>query len=273
MRQKKMGNTLMYGAIIGDIVGSAYEFSPVFRNKPESFDFPLFSSSSAYTDDTIMTCAIASALLEKKDVSETMRQFSRDYVCQSGGYGTRFQDWLNNPKAEAYNSCGNGAGMRVSSVGYFAKNEDDCIRLSDKVTEVTHNHYEGMKAARVVSLLIYHSLQGKDLSYLRKIAVSNYNINFDLEELRKNYEHSEICQTSVPEALYCFLSSKNFEDCLRRVNYIGGDTDTIGAMACAIASAYYRSIPSFMIEECRKRLPSSLQQIIENVPLHLKDRE
>ena len=267
MNNKK--NYLMYGAVIGDIVGSMWEFSMSVEDKPLSYDFELFPKDANYTDDTVMSVAIAYSLLHQLDVSKTMREFAVKYPCPKGGYGGRFSRWLFDDSMGPINSFGNGAGMRVSSVGYFASSVEECKLLSKKVTEVTHNHPEGLKGAETISLMVYYALHNKELTFLKDYAISSYpQINsFDYEGLRKNYVHNSTCQGSIPEALYCFLTSKSFEDCLRRINYIGGDTDTTGAMACAIASAYYKWIPSFMIEETKKRLPQIFIDTIEAVPL------
>ena len=156
--------------------------------------------------------------------------------------------------------------MRVSPVAYFASSEEECIRLSGEVTKITHNAKEGLKGARVVSLCVYKALHGANKKELREFIESNYKVDFDLEELHQNYGMDETCQGSVPEALFCFLSSDNFEDCLRRVCYIGGDADTIGAMACAIASAYYKEIPAELLSIVKRDLPNGFKDVLDKIP-------
>lgn len=258
-------NVLIYGAVIGDIFGSSWEFSNYVDEKPESFDSITFEDGN-YTDDTVMTVAVADSLLRRCDVSMMMRSYARTYRCPRGGYGARFYNWLFNPYAGPYGSCGNGAGMRVSSVAYFAKSEEECILLAKQVTEVTHNHPEGLKAAEVLSLCIYRALHGATKEQLKEYISSQYEISFDLEELHKYYKHNETCQKSVPEAFYCFLSSNSFEDCLRRVCYIGGDADTVGAMACALASAFYKEVPEKLLDLVREKLPQHFKEVLDNVP-------
>ena len=255
---------LIYGAIIGDYFGSNYEFSSRVEDKAKSLDITF--EKGAYTDDTVMSVAVADALLGKEDVASTLRKYGRSYPCPQGGYGGRFQAWLFDENMGPYGSFGNGAGMRVSPVAYFASSEEECIWLSDEVTEITHNAKEGLKGARVVSLCVYKALHGANKKELREFIESNYKVDFDLEELHQNYGMDETCQGSVPEALFCFLSSDNFEDCLRRVCYIGGDADTIGAMACAIASAYYKEIPAELLSIVKRDLPNGFKDVLDKIP-------
>lgn len=264
----KKENNLVYGAIIGDYFGSNWEFTNFVSQKPRDLESLTFKDGD-YTDDTVMTVAVAESLLNKKDVANTMREYAHIYRCPRGGYGGRFYSWLNTPSAKPYNSFGNGAGMRVSAVSYFATSEEECLSLADKVTEVSHNHPEGMKAARVLSLAIYRALHGSSKEELRTLIEENYNVDFNLEELHLTYRHYETCQQSVPQAFYCFLSSSSFEDCLRRVCYIGGDADTIGAMACALAAAYYKDIPEYMIKKVKSDLPTHFKEVLNSVPLSI----
>ena len=256
---------LIYGAVIGDYFGSNYEFISSVERKPSSLDIPFERGN--YTDDTVMTVAVADALLNGKDVAQTMRAYGRSHPFPEGGYGGRFRRWLEEESMGPYGSCGNGAGMRVSPVAYFASSEKECAELSDRVTEVTHNAKEGMKGAKVISLCVYKALHGASKENLGEFIEGNYRIDFDLEGLHRHYGMEETCQRSVPQALYCFLSSEDFLDCLRRVCYIGGDADTIGAMACAIASAYYKEIPAKLLSIVKENLPSDFVEILSRVPV------
>ncbi len=255
---------IVYGAIIGDYFGSNYEFSSSVDEKAKSLDV-VFEEGN-YTDDTVMSVAVADALIKNEDVAATLRKYGRAYPYPKGGYGGRFLSWLRDENMGPYRSFGNGAGMRVSPVAYFASSEEECIRLSDKVTEVTHDAKEGLKGARVIALCVYKALHGTSKEELRKFIETNYNVDFDLEELHESYRMDETCQGSVPQALYCFLSSNSFEDCLRRVCYIGGDADTIGAMACAVASAYYKEIPAKLLSIVKMDLPKDFVEVLEKIP-------
>ncbi len=270
MEAKQMQNKntdkhdIIYGAIVGDYFGSNFEFSSCVEDKAKSLDIVL--EEGGYTDDTVMSVAVAEALLKNENVASTLRKYGKSYPYPKGGYGGGFFAWLRNENMGPYGSFGNGAGMRASPVAYFASSEEECIRLSDKVTAVTHNAKEGLKGARVIALCIYKALHGASKEELRKFAEDNYEVEFDLEELHQNYEMDETCQGSVPQALYCFLSSNSFDDCLRRVCYIGGDADTIGAMACAIASAYYKEIPAKTLSIVKNDLPKDFIDILDKVP-------
>ena len=225
----------MLGAIIGDVVGSRFEFHN-YRSKK----FDLFSNKCFFTDDTVMTCAIAKALVDKQDIVKTMVEYGKKYP--RAGYGGRFMWWLFYGNHEPYYSFGNGAAMRVSACAYMAHSEKEVKMLSRKVTAVTHDHPEGLKGAEVTAVMIYKALNGVlNKEELREYALNKYPeiANFDLKELRKTYKFNETCQETVPQAIYCFLISKSFEDCLRTSVSIGGDTDTLCAISCAIAEAYY----------------------------------
>lgn len=232
----------MLGAIIGDIVGSIYEFDNI-RTK----NFQLFSSRCFFTDDTVMTVAIYKALakskkfnykdLEKKSI-QCMQEYGKIYPQMS--YGMSFNWWLKSRSPKPYNSFGNGAAMRVSPVAYFAESLDDVKELSCKVTAVTHNHTEGIKGAEATAVAIWFALNGKSKDEIKEYIENNYySLNFNYEDLVKNYYFNETCQNTVPQAIYCFLISESFEDCLRTSISIGGDSDTLCAISCAIAEAYY----------------------------------
>lgn len=230
----------MLGAIIGDIVGSKYEF-----NNIKTKNFPLFSDGCYATDDSVMTIAVLDICINKniynKDkIIDTLKKWGRRYP--QAGYGGTFYSWVLGDDRLPYYSYGNGAAMRISPVAYFAKSEEEVKEFSRRITEVTHNHPEGLKGAEVTAMMIYKALHGATKRDLEEYAVSCYPEikNFDYEELKRTYTHAEeICQNTVPQAIYCFLISKDFEDCLRTTISIGGDCDTTAAISCAIAEAYY----------------------------------
>ena len=247
----------MLGAIIGDSVGSKYEF-----NNIKTKDFKITQNDFEATDDTIMTLAVCDILQRhvannRDEVIDTIRKWARAYP--NAGYGGRFFNWaLYSDTRKSYHSCGNGSAMRVSACGWYGRDEEEVKELSKAVTEVTHDHPEGIKGAEVTAMCVYYARIGKDKDFIRKYVEQYYNLDFDYEELRKTYYHGEeICQNTVPQAIYCFLISNSFEDCLRTTISIGGDCDTTAAISCAIAEAYYKEIPTFLAEWTIKSLPKS----------------
>lgn len=237
--KRKMRRVL--GAIIGDIVGSVYEF-----NEIKTKDFPLFSEHCCPTDDSIMTLAIASALVEcEKDYSklaaETIKQMQLwGMKYPKAGYGSMFSDWLCSNNPQPYNSFGNGSAMRVSPVVYFAKSLEEVKELSRIVTSVTHNHPEGIKGAEATAVAAYMALhECKKEEIFAVINAEYYPMNFTLDEIRADYEFNETCQETVPQALKAFFEATSFEDAIRNAISIGGDSDTIAAITGAVAGAYY----------------------------------
>jgi len=237
--KRKMRRVL--GAIIGDIVGSVYEF-----NEIKTKDFPLFSEHCCPTDDSMMTLAVASALVEcKRDYSklaaETIKQmqlWGKKYP--KAGYGSMFSDWLCSNNPQAYNSFGNGSAMRVSPVVYFAKSLEEVKELSRIVTSVTHNHPEGIKGAEATAVAAYMALhESKKEEIFAVINAEYYPMNFTLDDIRADYEFNETCQETVPQALKAFFEATSFEDAIRNAISIGGDSDTIAAITGAVAGAYY----------------------------------
>lgn len=248
----------MLGAIIGDVVGSRFEF-----NNIKTKDFKLFTKQNRFTDDSVMTVAVAESLLrsEGKDTVQYLHKWGKKYP--HAGYGGHFYYWLKNGDTKPYNSCGNGSAMRVSACGFLGKTEEQVKEYAIRVTEVTHNHPEGIKGAIVTAMCIYYARTGKDKDFIKNYVSQFYDLNFDYEELRKTYTHEEeICQNTVPQAIYCFLISNNFEDCLRTTISIGGDCDTTAAISCAIAEAYY-GIPKQFIKLVSLFLPSDMKAIIK----------
>ena len=246
----------MLGAIIGDIAGSRFEFNNCRRK-----DFgELLAKDCQTTDDTYMTLAIANAILEteeklKETYSESdnkeqyLNSLKEKVICNmqllgqvypDGKYGGRFIQWIYSKNPKPYNSFGNGSAMRVSPIGYIGKTLEDVKELSKAVTEVTHNHPEGIKGAESVAVAIYLLKNGMRKEDLKDYIVRNYyQIDFTLDEIRDTYLFDETCQGSVPQAFEAFFESESFEDCIRNAISIGGDSDTIGAIAGSLAEAYY----------------------------------
>lgn len=249
----------MLGAIIGDVVGSVYEFNNIRTKK-----FELFGKENFLTDDSIMTIAITEVLKngyqdDNDKIVETLKKWGRKYP--KAGYGGHFFKWLFTEETEPYYSFGNGAAMRVSPVGWYANSEEEVKKLSKKVTEVTHNHPEGLKGAEVTAMCIYYARIGKSKEFIKKYVSQYYNIDFDYEDLKKNYWFNETCQDTVPQAIYCFLISKNFEDCIRTTISIGGDCDTTAAISCAIAEAYY-GIPKKIVKKILTYLTKEMREVL-----------
>lgn len=249
----------MLGALLGDIVGSIYEFHNI-----KTKDFPLFKEESLYTDDSVMTLAVAEILqkgyIDDKDkIIDTLKKWGQAYP--DAGYGGHFYGWVLGNKRTPYNSCGNGSAMRVSACGWYGNSEEEVIDYATKVTEVTHNHPEGIKGAVVTALCIYYARTGKSKEFLKNYMELEYPLikELDYEELIKSYVHEpEICQITVPEALYCFIISNSFIDCIKTTISIGGDCDTTAAISGAIAEAFYKdSITDELLAEIRKRAPKS----------------
>lgn len=233
----------MIGPIIGDIAGSRFEF-----NNWRSKEFDLFTTKCFFTDDTVMSLAICQALLEWREpgafvdlearVVQTMQEFGVLYP--NSGYGGRFRVWLRTENPKPYGSFGNGSAMRVSGCGYVAESIEEAISLSRIVTAVTHNHPEGIKGAEATAVAVYLARTGKSMREIREyIEDRYYKIDFTLDEIRPTYEFNETCQETVPQAFAAFFESTSFEDCVRNSISVGGDSDTLAAIACGVAEAYY----------------------------------
>ena len=246
----------MLGAIIGDMVGSIYEFHPI-----KTKEFEIFNPEMRMTDDSFLTIAVAKAIMLNYPIfyhnEELIKKLQKDVADEFveafekhpyAGFGGMFFRWCVECKesgkiAKPYNSFGNGSAMRISPVGWVAKSEEEVKVLSKAVTEITHNHPEGLKGAEAVAMCIYLARQGWTKTAIGDRMIKEYYpeiSTFDFENLVKTYKFSEICQNSVPQAIYCFLMSHSLEDAIRNCVAIGGDCDTTGAMAGAIAEAYYQ---------------------------------
>ena len=255
----------MLGAIIGDIVGSRWEFNSI-----KTKDFLFLSEHNFITDDSMMTLAIAKSFLECKSdfsnlselVVKNMQYIGRKYP--NGGYGGKFNVWLyeNNPKP--YNSFGNGSAMRVSPCGIVGKSIEEVKNLSKKVTEVTHNHPEGIKGAEATAVAIFLARNGKNPFEIKDYINENYYpMNFTIDEIREKYRFNEICQDTVPQAIMSFIEAKDFEDCLRNAVSLGGDADTLAAIAGSIAE-YHFGISEELRKQAIEYLPKELFQILND---------
>lgn len=252
---------MLYGAIFGDIVGSLYEWDNI-----KTKDFELFDEDSFFTDDTVMSIAVACALNECRGNYDTLSQIATGFMQMLGmryfdaGYGFNFKQWLCSENPQPYNSFGNGAAMRISAVAYFAKSLQEVKELSYKITSVSHNHPEGIKGAEATAVAIFMALQGKSKEEIKEYIVKNYYpIDFTLDDIRPTYEFNETCQETVPQALEAFFEAENFEDAIRNAISIGGDSDTIAAICGSIAEAYY-GVPEDVKKFTQEKLDNNLRE-------------
>lgn len=251
--------SLLLGAIIGDMVGSTYE-SSVTRTKDYSKVRMQYGSS--FTDDTVCTIAVAEAILENKPFVDTLVKWCSAYP--NRGYGENFRNWIENPIP--YSSWGNGSGMRVSPIGFAYPRADTTKEMAIQSAEVSHNHPEGLKGAYAIALAIYYAREGFVKSYIKEHVLDKYYPEFSkitLDKIRPDYKFDVSCQGSVPHAILCFLESKDYEDCIKLSVSLGGDSDTIAAMAGGIAIAFYKEgIPEEWLNYAKEELPFAMQVII-----------
>ena len=256
----------MYGALLGDIIGSPYEFDRGNKTK----EFPLFRKDSAFTDDSVMTIAVADALLSAgKDPEGTkellvysMRRWGKKEP--DAGYGGMFYRWLRQENPQPYNSYGNGSAMRVSPAGWLYGTLEETREAARLTAEVTHNHPEGIKGAECVAAVIFLARNGKGKEEIREYVTSEfgYDLSRTCDEIRPGYRHVESCQETVPEAVTAFLEGKDFEDVIRTAVSLGGDCDTLTCIAGSMAEAYY-GVPEELKEECRKRISPEMLEVLE----------
>lgn len=255
----------MYGAILGDIIGSPFEFDMGDKSK----DFPLFSEDSSFTDDTVMTIAVAEAFLDATDDEDVIRQRLIQSMQKWGhryptaGYGARFICWLTLRDAKPYNSFGNGSAMRVSSVAWLYNDLDTVRRMARISADVTHNHPEGIKGAEATAVAIFLARTGHSKEEIKAYIEEefHYDLSRSCDEIRPYYYHVESCQETVPEAITAFLEGDSFEDVIRTAVSLGGDCDTLTCIAGSIAEGFY-GVPEEMKKECKKRLSSNLLGVL-----------
>jgi len=248
----------MIGAVAGDIIGSIYERNPI---KTEVF--PLFHTASRFTDDSVMSLAVAQAILGDKNYGREMKFLGQTFP--NAGYGGNFQKWIFESEIVPYNSWGNGSAMRVSPVGYAFNTVEDVLREARASAAVSHDHPEGIKGAQAVALAILLARQGASKDEIRtNLTVSFfYDLDRTIEEIRPDYQFDVSCMDSVPEAIIAFLDSTDYESAVRKAVSLGGDSDTLASIAGGIAEAYYKSISSTIIAEVMKILPKVLWEILE----------
>lgn len=267
----------MYGAILGDMIGAPYEFDRGNKTK----DFEMFNDRVSFTDDSVMTIAVADALMRisndaedddvKTAVIQSMQKWGKKYP--RAGYGQRFFFWLGKKNPQPYGSWGNGSAMRVSSVGWLYNSLEETRRYARLTAEVTHNHPEGIKGAEAVASAIFMARNGASKEEIKKYIIQefDYDLSRTCDEIRPGYHHIESCQETVPEALTAFMEGADFEDVVRTAVSLGGDCDTLTCIAASIAEAFY-GLPDNMKDECRKRLPKDMLGILDRFDERRSDR-
>lgn len=259
----------MIGAILGDIVGSPYEFD---RGKKIKDFGPLFIDASEYTDDSVMTIAVADGLMKagldaddaaiKKNVIKAMKEWGRKYP--GAGYGSRFIWWLQLEDEEPYGSWGNGSAMRVSSAGWLYDSLERTREVARLTAQVTHNHPEGIKGAEATASAIFMARTGKSKEEIKQYTTREfgYDLSRTLDEIRPDYHHVESCQQTVPEAITAFLEGNDFEDVVRCAVSLGGDCDTLTCIASGIAEAFY-GVPEEYKAETLARIESDMREVYD----------
>ena len=257
----------MYGALLGDIIGSPYEFDMGDKTKT----FPLFSPDSRFTDDSVMTVAVAEALMDglgeddDKVISRlvaSMQRFGRRHPF--AGYGRMFHDWLWDDDPKPYGSFGNGAAMRVSAAGWLYEDLESTRHMAGLTALVSHDHPEGIKGAQAVACAIFIARSGGSKDEIRKYITSEfgYDLSRTCDQIRPDFRHNETCQKTVPEAVEAFLEGEDFEDVIRTAVSLGGDCDTVTCIAGSIAEAFY-TVPETLKHECRNRLSADMLEVLD----------
>lgn len=255
----------MLGAVAGDIIGSWYEFHAI-----KTKEFELFPPKSKFTDDTTLSMAIAKSILDDEPYLDNVVDFGLRYF--DVGYGGFFKKWLKAEEHEPYNSWGNGSAMRVSPIAWAYENEEKVLEEARKSAEITHSHPEGIKGAEATALAIFMARMGKSKEEIReRITVDfEYDLSRTVDEIRPSYKFEVSCQKSVPESIICFLESDSFEDCVRNCVSLGGDADTMAAIAGGIAEAYYGGVHKEIKEQVYEFLNDEFIEILERFEMKTK---
>ena len=273
----------MLGAVIGDIAGSVYEFS-----NTKDYNFEMFPAGSNFTDDTVMTMAVAEWALnndicadietQTKLLESIMVDVAKNVPCPMGGYGAGFHTWLFRPERLIdyrtgrtasgrcpYNSWGNGSAMRTSAIGWLYDDMDTTLKVAETAASITHNHPEGIKGAQAVTAAIFMARNGASKEDIKKYITTKFHYNLDQswEYLHDTYEWDSSCQGTVPQAIISFLSSDDFEGAIRRAVSIGGDSDTLACITGSIAEAYYKDIPEYMVSKAMALLPMRFKKVLK----------
>jgi len=261
----------LVGAIIGDVIGSVFE-----NRNMKTVDFDLFSRFSCFTDDTVLTVAVAEAILDREFLhqGENREKLNRELYARkirvygrrfpNAGYGQMFKRWLESNSLSGYHSYGNGSAMRVSSIGFAFERLEDVLDEAKLSAEVTHNHPEGIKGAQAIASAVYLARTGHNKIEIKNYIEKSFGYNLDktLDTIRSTYAFDNSCQGSVPQAIIAFLESNDFEDAIRKAISLGGDSDTLACMAGGIAQAYYKLIPNYISDKVSLLLDSQFRQVI-----------
>jgi ADP-ribosylglycohydrolase len=248
----------MLGAIAGDIIGSVYEHNPI-----KAKEFPLFNRECHFTDDSVLTVAIAKAIMDSESYLEAVCEVGRRYPYS--GYGGQFLRWLFSDDTTPYNSWGNGSAMRVSPVGYAFDTSEAVLLEASRTAEISHNHPEGIKGAQATALAVFLARTTLDKETIRTEVTERfgYDLNRTVEMIRPEYSFDVSCQGTVPEAIIAFLDSDSYEDAIRNAISLGGDSDTLACITGGIAEAYYGPVPAPIYEIVRQKLTADLWQVTE----------
>ena len=245
----------MLGAIAGDIIGSVYE-----HNNIKTTEFPLFQDASVFTDDSVLTIALADSIIRGTNYTDKLKQFYSQYP--EAGYGFSFSQWAESEDSAPYYSWGNGSAMRVSPVGFAYESLEEVLLEARKSAVITHDHIEGIKGAQATASAVFLARTGKSKDEIKNYIESefNYDLHQTIDKIRETYELDLSCQGTVPQAIVAFLESTDYEDAIRKAISIGGDSDTIACIAGGIAHAFYKKIPDIIIDKTYKILDGPLRQ-------------
>lgn len=248
----------VWGAVAGDVVGSVHEHRP-----HRSEDFPLLVPASRFTDDTVLTAAVARAVVAGEDYAAALRRFGRAYP--DAGYGGNFYLWLKDERIGPYNSFGNGSAMRVSAVGAAFRDRDEVLEQAKRSAAVTHDHPEGIRGAQSTALAIHLALRGETRERIRDEVerACGYDLSRSLDDIRPCYGFDVTCQGSVPESIIAFLESRSTEDAIRKAVSLGGDADTMACIAGSVAAAFYSEAPAHLVSGVRGRIDADLLEVLD----------
>lgn len=255
---EETGLLCLLGAVAGDVIGSAYEHHPLKTTR-----FELFTPRSDLTDDSILTLAVAEAVLSGRGYGDVILEYAREYPGR--GYGGYFLNWVRSSNPHPYNSFGNGSAMRVSPVGWAFNDEQQVLQQAEASAVVTHDHPEGVRGAQAVALAVFLARKGNSREEIKQEITSRfgYDLEQTLDEIRPSYAFDETCQGTVPQAVIAFLESNGYEDAVRKAVSLGGDADTLAAITGSIAEAFYVGVPRAIVREVKLRTPPALWAVIE----------
>jgi ADP-ribosylglycohydrolase len=263
-----MRNNYILGAIVGDMIGSRFEF-----NNYKDVDFELFANETNFTDDSVLTIATMSCIIDEGSYTRAYQSFARRYPGR--GYGGNFSGWIHSDNPQPYNSWGNGSAMRASPVGWAFDTLEDVLGNAEKSAEVTHDHPEGIKGAQAVAAAIFLARTKRSKAEIKNYIEKtfHYDLSRTISQIRDHYYFNESCQKTVPEAITAFLESSDFESAIRLAISLGGDSDTLACITGSIAEAFYQDIPKPIIDNTLKLLPFEFIKILETFSRYYRNEE